>query len=103
MTSIGWAAFYNCTRLTSVTFGENSKLTSIGDSAFSNCTSLASITIPENVTSIGEHAFYDCKSLETITFKGTEEQWNAITKGDGWDSNAGSGTSSHNYNLIFEK
>ena len=101
ITFVGQEAFSACMSLASITIP--SGVTSIGRSAFSYCESLVSITIPDSVTSIGDSAFYSCTSLETITFKGTEEQWNAITKGDGWDSNAGSGTSSHNYNLIFEK
>ena len=60
-------AFYSCSSLTSVTFGENSQLTSIGSYAFEWCSSLTSITIPESVTSIGYDAFYGCSSLTSIT------------------------------------
>ena len=48
-------------------------------------------------------AFYGCNNLETITFKGTEAQWNAITKGTDWDSGAGQSTSDRKYKLVFEK
>ena len=61
-------AFYYCRSLTSVTFGENSKLTSIGERAFSYCESLTSIVIPNSVTSIGEEAFFNCNSLTSVTF-----------------------------------
>lgn len=65
-------------------------VTSIGYEAFNACTSLASITISDNVMSIGDGAFFDCSSLANIYYKGTEEQWNAITKGDSWNTNMGS-------------
>ena len=48
--------------------------------------SLTSITIPESVTSIGDFAFSGCSSLKTINYTGTEEQWNAISKGTSWKS-----------------
>ena len=67
ITAINQYAFYNCTRLTSVTFGENSQLTSIGNNAFRDCDSLTSITIPDSVTNIGHRAFYDCTNLTSVT------------------------------------
>ena len=68
VTSIGDAAFYKCTSLTSITIP--GRVTSIGDGAFDSCTSLTSITIPNGVTSIGEAAFYGCNSLTAVTFLG---------------------------------
>ena len=41
-------------------------VTSIGRAAFYHCTSLTSITIPNSVTSIGEYAFFGCTSLTSI-------------------------------------
>ena len=60
-------------------------VTTIGQSAFSSCKGLTSITIPNSVTSIDRDAFYYCTSLKTINYTGTEEQWNAISKGTNWN------------------
>ncbi|MGN1386575.1 MAG: leucine-rich repeat domain-containing protein, partial [Bacillus sp. (in: firmicutes)] len=68
VTAIGNQAFYNCSNITCVTFGEDSQLTSIGDYAFYSCKNLTSIEIPNSVESIREYAFVDCTSLESVTF-----------------------------------
>ena len=65
VTSIGFAAFYNCQSLTSITIPNS--VTSIGNYAFLACTGLTSITIPNSVTSIGEYAFSGCTGLTSIT------------------------------------
>jgi hypothetical protein len=47
------------------------------------------------VTSIGEAAFWYCSGLAVINYRGTEAEWNAITKaewdgitkGSGWNAN----------------
>ena len=76
VTSIGYAAFYKCTGLTSITIP--SSVTSIGIQAFFECTGLTSITIPNSVTSIGNGAFACCTGLTSITIP------NSVTSiGDG--------------------
>ena len=65
VTSIGAAAFYGCSRMTSITIPNS--VTSIGNYAFSSCSSLISFTIPNSVTSIGIFAFYNCSGLTSIT------------------------------------
>ena len=83
VTSIGASAFYNCTSLTSVTFGANSQLTTVGSYAFYGCTSLTSVTFGANsqLTTIGDYAFNDCYSLKDVYYTGTEEEWNNIAVG----------------------
>ena len=118
VTSIGDGAFYGCSSLTSVTIGNSvtsigdyafcycysltsitipDSVTSIGSAAFESCDSLTSVTIPDSVTSIGDVAFFYCYSLTSIKYSGTEEQWNAITKGILWNSNTGSYTITYDY------
>ena len=82
VTSIDDDAFSGCTGLTSVTIGNS--VTSLGDHAFYRCTGLTSITIPDSVTSIGVQAFHGSSNLTSIAFKGTKEQWKAISKGIYW-------------------
>ncbi len=80
VTAIGEYAFRGCYNLTSVTFGENSKLTTIGDYAFegAEATRLTSIEIPEGVTSIGKYAFGGCTRLTSIVIPAS-----VITLGEG--------------------
>ena len=54
------------------------KVTSIGDAAFIDCTSLTSVTVPGSVTKIGGYAFSGCTSLETVNYGGRKSDWEAI-------------------------
>jgi hypothetical protein len=84
VTEISEYTFESCHELSSVSLGLNTTI--IGDGAFLDCDKLTKITIPSSVTFIGEGAFYGCRALAEIYFDGTVEQWNAISKGDGWNS-----------------
>ena len=57
-TTIGEAAFKDCSNLTSVTIPNS--VTTIGSGAFSDCYALTSVTIGNSVTEIGDGAFCDC-------------------------------------------
>lgn len=64
VTSIGEGAFFNSSKLLSVTIPQT--VTSIGDRAFTYCSNMVAIDIPNSVTSIGVAAFgmAALKSLE---------------------------------------
>ncbi len=66
VTTLGDMAFYKCTALKTVEFGENSQLTVIGGSAFSGCTSLITMTLPSNVTTIYGNAFANTAALQSV-------------------------------------
>ena len=70
VTSIGDGAFYNCSALETVTFGDNSKLVIIGNEAFYNCSNLTSIKIPSSVIFIGSSAFSNCSNLSSVYIDG---------------------------------
>ena len=65
VTTIGYAAFLECSGLTSITIPNS--VTSIGDYAFSSCSGLTSVTIPNSVRTIGSYAFEGCSGLTSVT------------------------------------
>ena len=81
------SAFYDCDSLVDVKIGDN--VTLIGSYAFYGCDSITSVSVGDGVTMIGSYAFFSCSSLASIKYCGTEDGWNAITKGSNWDHNAG--------------
>ncbi|MBQ7131226.1 MAG: leucine-rich repeat domain-containing protein [Oscillospiraceae bacterium] len=48
---------------------------------FAFCRALTSVTIPNSVMTISDWAFANCESLTDVYYKGTQEEWNAITVG----------------------
>jgi hypothetical protein len=69
VTSIGDAAFSNCTDLTMITLPNS--VTSIGDQVFMACFSLTTFTLPNSVTSIGHDVFADCTGLTSVVIPGS--------------------------------
>ena len=70
-------AFYNCTKLDTVTFSEN--VVGIGASAFGYCETLRELNLPGSLNSIGANAFQSCTHLTSVVFNGGE---GTLTVGD---------------------
>ena len=80
-------AFDFCTKLTTVTFEQGSKLTSIGSCAFFYCDALEGIEIPTGVTHLNA-PFYACPVLERITFVDAEN-WYITDDYDDFEARTG--------------
>ena len=68
VSSIQWAAFDGCTKLTGVEIPDG--VTMLDLELFNNCTSLKSITIPASVNHLFTDVFKGCTGLETVIFEG---------------------------------
>ena len=69
---IGEKAFYDCTKVTSVSIP--SSVFNIKDNAFSGCSGLTSISIPSSVTKIGTSVFSRCTGLTEIEIPNSVEE-----------------------------
>ena len=65
ITEIDYSAFYGCSGLTSLTLPAG--ITKIGSWAFRGCSGLTSLTLPAGITSIGSFAFEGCSGLTSLT------------------------------------
>ena len=83
---IGACAFAECWNLSNVTFAAGSGLTTIGEAAFSNCTVLATATIQSNVTSIAANAFYGTALATVYVSKGDTSHIRGLVQGSGYSS-----------------
>lgn len=68
VTNLEGYAFYNCTNLTSVTFGKG--MYWIAKEAFSGCTNLTDVAINDSIVHIEPDAFKGCTKLKNVTYKG---------------------------------
>ena len=98
VTTILESTFHGCDDLQKITLSKN--VTSIEERAFYDCVSLTSVNIPDGVTRVGNYAVCNCNNLTnisipssviylhldgankltTIYYKGTESQWDSLTK-----------------------
>ena len=85
------------TSITSCNINKATKI--ISEPAFGSCYYLTSVTIPVSVISIGQSVFAYLEALTTVNYRGTEEQWNAISIDDHNDLLA---NATVNYNYIGE-
>ena len=58
-------------------------ITAIAADAFRDNGALTGILIPATVNTIGDNAFAGCTGLVNVYFTGTQEQWDAMTIGEG--------------------
>ena len=72
--------FQYCKSLESIVIPDG--VTAIYSWAFQYCENLREITLPAGITRIDSFAFQYCTNLTTVNFKGTEEQWAAVTIGN---------------------
>ena len=80
----GMGLFYDCP-LETVYLGRNLSYESnsyASDSPFANKTTLVSVQIGNSVTYIKDYMFYGCNALTTVNYRGSEEQWWAISFGN---------------------
>ena len=86
ISSIYFGAFANNQIVEDIDITSN--VLSFDDYAFSN-SKVATISIPSTITSIGMYAFAYSKDLTLMSYGSTESDWNNISKGSYWDSDAG--------------
>ena len=74
--TIGNLAFYQCKTLEEVNLGNGVK-TLVG-SSFSNCGTIGTLIIGKSLAVVGTNTF-NGTTIDTIKYKGTSEEWSAIT------------------------
>ncbi len=79
VTTVGDNAFAYCHNLKKLIISNS--VTHIYDSAFWCCCVLENVTVGKGIELIGDYAFEECGNLTNVFYKGTEEQWDNISKG----------------------
>ena len=72
-------SFENCEKLTYVDLGDGLEGAISG---FANCKNLTMISIPRTVTEIYDETFMGCDKLAHIYYSGTQQEWEAMPKGE---------------------
>ena len=83
LVALGENAFGKCTALVSIVIPD--PITWINPSLLIDCSALESVTLPAGVSSIQAFALAQCANLHTVHFKGTMEQWNAMSRNGWWN------------------
>lgn len=68
-----------CVKLEELTMAGNSEYRTIGKYAFYNCTKLTTVTIPASCNLIDDYAFYQCTNLKTVNFLTNESGKSNLT------------------------
>lgn len=88
VTKINYSAFTWCSGLSSVYISES--LSQLYTTAFQYCTSLQTVTLPASLTYMEDDIFQDCTALQTVYYKGSQAQFDQISK---WSENGWLGNS----------
>ena len=87
--TIGANAFSG-SAITEITIPEG--VTYLDYGIFGSCSNLTTVNLPSTITKVEVAAFSSTNALANINFNGTQEQWNAIELGGGWNDNSGNYT-----------
>ena len=74
LSQIGKRAFYKCSALGNVTFGDG--METLGEGVFEQCVALTKISLPASLKEIGKRAFYKCAAIAEIDFANVEKVGN---------------------------
>ena len=74
LAQIGKRAFYKCSALGNVTFGNG--METLGEGVFEQCVALTKISLPASLKEIGKRAFYKCAAIAEIDFANVEKVGN---------------------------
>ena len=77
----------NKTELSNLAYEISTDLFSQGNLSSKLDSRIKDLKIPEDIISIDAQAFKYCSGLTSINYRGTEVQWNNITKEPGWNNN----------------
>ena len=75
--TIGKQAFANCYSIKQVSLPDS--ISSIGDEAFYRCSDMHTIIVGSGLAEVGNSAFAECTGIKTVYYRGTPENWDAIS------------------------